>query len=198
MKGRFDRHENMDAKTRSAILTITSDLGYGEEKFNLGNCLSGFFDGYDYTDEILNDEYYQQLETTDPALHAKIRLICNTVTNYPKRRTTPTKATFRSAWAYIQGSIDELHYCNNMAEMMDGSGEMGGAIWGSFQDDVNEAIQDAEILFSFWPDETVLFAETLAEWSHRHIASGPGKYWEVACQLRDYIKDGLHLKAHNC
>ena len=44
---RFDRHSNMDSKTRKAILDLISDIEI-EDSFTLVNSLYGLFDGYNY------------------------------------------------------------------------------------------------------------------------------------------------------
>jgi len=46
---RFDRHANMDSKTRKAILDLISDIQIEiEDSFELVNSLYGLFDGYNY------------------------------------------------------------------------------------------------------------------------------------------------------
>ena len=45
----FDRHSNMDSKTRKAILDLISDIEIEiEDSFTLVNSLYGLFDGYNY------------------------------------------------------------------------------------------------------------------------------------------------------
>jgi hypothetical protein len=46
---RFDRHTNMDSKTRKAILDLIVDIQIEiEDSFELVNSLYGLFDGYNY------------------------------------------------------------------------------------------------------------------------------------------------------
>jgi hypothetical protein len=46
---RFDRHVNMDSKTRKAILDLIVDIQIEiEDSFTLENSLYGLFDGYNY------------------------------------------------------------------------------------------------------------------------------------------------------
>ncbi len=46
---RFDRHANMDSKTRKAILDLISDIQFEIlDPFELENSLYGLFDGYNY------------------------------------------------------------------------------------------------------------------------------------------------------
>ena len=46
---RFDRHANMDSKTRKAILDLIVDIQIEiEDSFTLENSLYGLFDGYNY------------------------------------------------------------------------------------------------------------------------------------------------------
>jgi uncharacterized protein with NRDE domain len=46
---RFDRHSNMDSKTRKVILDLISDIQIEiEDSFELVNSLYGLFDGYNY------------------------------------------------------------------------------------------------------------------------------------------------------
>jgi hypothetical protein len=46
---RFDRHTNMDSKTRKTILDLIVDIQIEiEDSFTLVNSLYGLFDGYNY------------------------------------------------------------------------------------------------------------------------------------------------------
>lgn len=46
---RFDRHANMDSKTRKTILDLIVDIQIEiEDSFTLENSLYGLFDGYNY------------------------------------------------------------------------------------------------------------------------------------------------------
>ena len=46
---RFDRHANMDSKTRKTVLDLISDIEIKiEDSFELVNSLYGLFDGYNY------------------------------------------------------------------------------------------------------------------------------------------------------
>ena len=56
---RFDRHSNMDSKTRKAILDLISDIQTQiEDSFELVNSLYGLFDGYNY---FFTDEFQTEL-----------------------------------------------------------------------------------------------------------------------------------------
>ena len=56
---RFDRHSNMDSKTRKAILDLISDIQIEiEDSFELVNSLYGLFDGYNY---FFTDEFQTEL-----------------------------------------------------------------------------------------------------------------------------------------
>ncbi len=56
---RFDRHANMDSKTRKAILDLIVDIQIEiEDSFILVNSLNGLFDGYNY---FFTDEFQTEL-----------------------------------------------------------------------------------------------------------------------------------------
>jgi len=56
---RFDRHANMDSKTRKAILDLIVDIQIEiEDSFTLENSLYGLFDGYNY---FFTDEFQTEL-----------------------------------------------------------------------------------------------------------------------------------------
>ena len=56
---RFDRHSNMDSKTRKVILDLISDIQIEiEDSFELVNSLYGLFDGYNY---FFTDEFQTEL-----------------------------------------------------------------------------------------------------------------------------------------
>ena len=56
---RFDRHSNMDSKTRKVILDLISDIQIEiEDSFTLENSLYGLFDGYNY---FFTDEFQTEL-----------------------------------------------------------------------------------------------------------------------------------------
>jgi hypothetical protein len=56
---RFDRHANMDSKTRKAILDLIVDIQMEiEDSFTLVNSLYGLFDGYNY---FFTDEFQTEL-----------------------------------------------------------------------------------------------------------------------------------------
>jgi hypothetical protein len=60
---RFNRHANMDSATQSRILDLISDLEIIERcsPRNVINMLYGAFDGYDYSELIVQDELISQL-----------------------------------------------------------------------------------------------------------------------------------------
>lgn len=64
---RFDRHRNMDGKTRREILNLLTEIeliGYGD--FELENSLFGLFDGY-YYEDILK-KYADKITKTNPKI----------------------------------------------------------------------------------------------------------------------------------
>ena len=96
MKGKFNRHENMTDATRRAILEVTSELGYKGEEGEMHNYLCGFFDGYDYSDDIQALQYFKDLEQADLEQYELIAAICEEVTNYPKIQFRISKADFNN------------------------------------------------------------------------------------------------------
>lgn len=81
---RFDRHENMSSETLSKILNIIGDLVDIEAPTrHLENMLYGFFDGYDYTEQIIFSKDLADVTHENPSLGAKISEICGIIESYP-------------------------------------------------------------------------------------------------------------------
>lgn len=82
MKGHFNRHENMSSDVRFMILDTTTDLQLSDltDKMSVVNMLYGFFDGFNYSDDIR--EIADQWRERDP-LRRIVLLICELVDTYP-------------------------------------------------------------------------------------------------------------------
>lgn len=82
---KFNRHENMSSETVSEILGIIRDLQDLEcPTRQLENMLCGFFDGYDYTEEIIFSKYLADVTHENVNLGARISVICGIIESYPK------------------------------------------------------------------------------------------------------------------
>lgn len=89
----FNRHENMNSKTRSEILKITSDLIFYKDHFEIMNSMYGLFDGYLYLDvpklvenlEVKKNEYKEF--TNAEEMKSRILKVWNECASYPKTET---------------------------------------------------------------------------------------------------------------
>jgi hypothetical protein len=82
---RFNRHENMSNETRIEILFIIREMITIDGKtFNLENMLYGLFDGYDYSDTIMESEELKMVTSQNPELAIRIAKICGVIDSYPK------------------------------------------------------------------------------------------------------------------
>jgi len=89
---KFDRHANMDAQTREKILELIQALTLlsarkGVETFSTKNFLYGFFDGYDYSNILPENEEAQEIKEKDFDLYLKILGVCYIVSKYPDGST---------------------------------------------------------------------------------------------------------------
>ena len=77
----FDRHANMDSKTRKTILDLIVDIQIEiEDSFTLENSLYGLFDGYNY---FFTDEFQTELaKIKDTELGERIGDIYITINSY--------------------------------------------------------------------------------------------------------------------
>ena len=81
----FNRHEHMDSSTRGIILDCINELSDCEtETRSIENMLYGFFDGFDYSDNIEESTEINEIKIENPNLHLKILVICRIVKKYPK------------------------------------------------------------------------------------------------------------------
>ena len=82
---KFNRHEHMDSSTRGIILDCINELSDCEtETRSIENMLYGFFDGFDYSDDIEESTEMNEIKIENPNLHLKILVICRIVKKYPK------------------------------------------------------------------------------------------------------------------
>jgi hypothetical protein len=81
----FNRHVHMNSETRSEILNILKDLILLETStYSTENMLYGFFDGYDYSTEILDSTELVQITKENPQIGNRISDICYIVKDYGK------------------------------------------------------------------------------------------------------------------
>jgi len=81
----FNRHVHMNGETRSEILNILKDLILLETStYSTENMLYGFFDGYDYSTEILDSTELVQITKENPQIGNRISDICYIVKDYGK------------------------------------------------------------------------------------------------------------------
>ena len=83
----FNRHEVMSMDTLSEIGDIQREF-YSIEveasKFSLTNMLCGLYDGFDYTEKILDNALYKELEEKYPKLALRISKVLLEISTYPK------------------------------------------------------------------------------------------------------------------
>ena len=84
---RFNRHEHMDSATRSRIMDLITDLSIIErcDAYNVMNWLYGAFDGFDYSEQMVQDKLIGQLTNGGNTYLAKeIIDVAKIVKSYPK------------------------------------------------------------------------------------------------------------------
>lgn len=82
---RFNRHENMSSETIAELMKILAELSYCEfPTHQLENMIYGFFDGYDYSENIIQSSQLSNVLQTNSALHKQICSICKVIKSYPK------------------------------------------------------------------------------------------------------------------
>jgi hypothetical protein len=84
---RFDRHKHMSIGTLDFIMTTKKGLWNIKDlpfHNNIDNMLSGMFDGYDYSQMIIDDPMLDLIKAQDKCLHINIVSICDIVSTYPK------------------------------------------------------------------------------------------------------------------
>lgn len=87
--GNFNRHECMDAATRELVMNCIETIRYkAGGNFTLENYLYGLFDGFDYSKDIMQMEFVQELKNSNPELYQKLEGLCDTVSKYPKGKTS--------------------------------------------------------------------------------------------------------------
>lgn len=85
---RFNRHQNMDSTTRERILNLITDLSITErcDTFFMTNWLYGAFDGYDYSEQMLQNKLISQLtEGGNDFLANEIQAIAQIIGSYTKQ-----------------------------------------------------------------------------------------------------------------
>ncbi len=88
----FNRHIHMDSKTRRAILESITDLHSIEgSTWNLSNMFYGLFDGFDYSDQILNSKEIFLVQEQNKELYNKILTFVKEVKSYPKENQDVTQ-----------------------------------------------------------------------------------------------------------
>jgi len=92
----FNRHENMDSKTRHMILDVINDLHdcpLAVSTSIMENWLYGAFDGYDYSDVAIFSHELAAITHVDVDLACRITDIFSIIEKYP-RTTNPNNNNF--------------------------------------------------------------------------------------------------------
>ena len=80
----FDRHQSMSSETLSSIFDAIKELANCDcPTHQIENMLFGFFDGYDYTEEMLKSSQLSEVAEENPGLHTDLLEICKVVKTYP-------------------------------------------------------------------------------------------------------------------
>lgn len=85
----FNRHENMTRETMDLIQMCKSELFLIKEVDSFGsisNMLAGLYDGFDYSEDILNDAEMAIIKDKSFLLPYSLEIICKTVAKYPKTK----------------------------------------------------------------------------------------------------------------
>jgi len=77
----FNRHENMNQFTLSVVMSAIEMDGIRKDAMGISNMLYGLFDGYDYTDAIM--ERAKELFRPFMAEYKILDAICKEVKSYP-------------------------------------------------------------------------------------------------------------------
>ena len=82
---RFDRHESMDTTTLSDIMSVIRNLiDCDFPTHQLENYLYGAFDGYDYSEIVLDSQVLKDVKCVNPELGVQISNIFTKIKNYPR------------------------------------------------------------------------------------------------------------------
>jgi hypothetical protein len=83
----FNRYKHMNSEVIDEIHNCTSDLICMDiDTWNLTNWMFGFFDGYDYTEQIIFSRDLALVTHINPELGAKISTICGIIEKYPRSK----------------------------------------------------------------------------------------------------------------
>jgi len=81
--GFFNRHESMSSETRSEIMDLTTELMIADGNYgNLINYLYGAFDGYDYSERVLNSDDLKFMKSAELAI--RLHKVFATIKQYPR------------------------------------------------------------------------------------------------------------------
>ena len=90
---RFNRHEHMDSATLNRTMNLISDLSIIErcDSYEVINMLNGAFDGFDYSEQIVQDKLIGQLANGgNTYLVKEILDVAEIIKSYPKIRVIMT------------------------------------------------------------------------------------------------------------
>ena len=81
----FNRHENMSELTRCVVMNLISTDVIREDDMGIMNMLFGLFDGYDYTDAIM-ERAKEKLDLRSSE-YSLLDSLCREVKSYPDGET---------------------------------------------------------------------------------------------------------------
>ena len=83
----FNRYNQMDQETHDKVHNCITDLiCMNIDTWNLTNWMFGFFDGYDYTEQIIFSRDLAIVTDINPELGAEISVICGIIEKYPRSK----------------------------------------------------------------------------------------------------------------
>jgi hypothetical protein len=82
----FNRHENMSELTRSVVMHLINVESIRKDYMGICNMLYGLFDGYDYTDAIMERADEIGIDHFSPE-HRLLDSLCREVKTYPEGKT---------------------------------------------------------------------------------------------------------------
>lgn len=81
--GFFNRHESMSSETLKEIMDLTTELMIADGNYGTFiNYLYGAFDGYDYSERVLNSDDLRFMKSADLAI--RLHKVFTTIKQYPR------------------------------------------------------------------------------------------------------------------
>lgn len=81
---RFDRHEHMDDRTRTEVMSCIKGICLADIDTEFENYLYGAFDGYDYSNRVLGSLELRDITKQDKQLGDLIACVFETISKYPR------------------------------------------------------------------------------------------------------------------